>query len=92
LRRHSQTATHHDQGETITAIPPADGNTVVVRNRKGEELWSHGLTGAPLIDYVPAQAFQMVDSGEATISVENTDTAAMQGFRKHETEMTEGSK
>lgn len=49
-----------------------DGDTVAVRTPEGKELWSHELTGAPLIDYVPAQAFHMVDSGEAVICIEKS--------------------
>lgn len=44
---------------------------VVARSTStGKELWSHKLTGRPFIDYVPATAFQMIDTGEATLEVE----------------------
>lgn len=44
---------------------------VVVRSTEtGKQIWRHTLTGQPFINYVPSVAFHMVDSGEATISVE----------------------
>lgn len=43
---------------------------VVVRRSDGSGLWSHPLTGQPLIDYVPAFAFHAEEAGEVTIVVE----------------------
>ena len=44
---------------------------VVVRDTNTRKvLWEHEVTGAPLIDYVPAQAFRLADAGEATIDIE----------------------
>lgn len=54
----------------VQIVSRDDADTVVVRTPEGKQLWSHELTGAPLIDYVPAQAFHMVDSGEAVICIE----------------------
>jgi len=47
---------------------------VVVRSTiTGKELWAHPLTGRPFIEYVPAEAFQLEEIGEAVIDVEETE-------------------
>ena len=44
---------------------------VVVRDTKSREvLWEHEVTGAPLIDYVPAKAWNAQDAGLVTIGTE----------------------
>lgn len=50
-------------------------NRVVVRDANTREvLWSHEVTGAPFINYVPAQAFRDADAGLVTIETEEETT------------------
>ena len=56
----------------VQIVSRDDADTVVVRTPEGKQLWSHELTGEPLIEYVPAQAFHMEETGEVTITVEKS--------------------
>ena len=45
----------------------------VIDTATGGTLWEHPVTGAPFVDYVPAEAFRRADAGEVRVEWDGLD-------------------